>query len=70
MTCKEMTSGCKGCVYYFNIHHDTITGCDFYLSTGERRGCPSANCNRKKLGKKKKPILPIFSALEGRELYI
>lgn len=40
-----MPASCNGCKYYYGINDATTTKCcNFYLDTGELRGCPVDNC--------------------------
>jgi DNA-binding CsgD family transcriptional regulator len=52
-----MKSKCRGCLYY---GHRTDT-CDFYLITGERRGCPVEGCTRYVPGKSVARLAKFFA---------
>lgn len=42
-----MRETCKGCIYYRPLAHiDADRVCHFMLDTGEKRGCPAAECTR------------------------
>lgn len=44
-TPEKYLAGCKGCIY---LGHNSRT-CDFYLMTGQRRGCPAGeDCTRRR----------------------
>ena len=47
---------CKGCQFYFNTSY--LQCCDYYIITGQRRGCSVENCTRKVIGKKI-PTIPM-----------
>jgi hypothetical protein len=51
-TCEELSRNCKGCQYHFRNYEGGLSGCDYYLSTGQRRGCPADHCTRKVIGRK------------------
>ena len=45
-----MAKTCKGCVYYRSLSENSPNlqpYCNYLLDTGEPRGCPAKNCNKK-----------------------
>lgn len=42
-----MRETCEGCIYYRPLAHmDADRVCHFMIDTGEKRGCPAAECTR------------------------
>lgn len=54
---------CKTCIYRAAVQDKN--GCDFYLITGQRRGCPADNCNRYEEGEKIKLSGKIRAEIEA-----
>lgn len=68
MTCKQMCRGCIGCQYFFQTVKDALCGCDYLLTTGQRRGCSPKRCKRKVIGKKL-PLMRFPIPTEGQLFY-
>lgn len=57
-------SKCNQCIYYC----ERTTSCDYYLITGERRGCSVENCEKyEKLLCKRRPPSPVVSPAKPKE---
>lgn len=58
-------AACGGCIYYSKpTKSSAVAMCDYYLDTGERRGCEGGEgCTKKKIGTMDKKARRIAFAL-------
>ena len=46
---------CKGCIYYRYLALNSFA-CHYCIDTGELKGCRADNCDKKKMGRKRREI--------------
>jgi len=53
-TKKTSLHFCKSCIYSTTMSATSTTICDYFMLTGNRRGCKVGECDKYEKGKRKK----------------